>query len=156
MQPLRLDSSPVLHRTYEGQECSIARTLEIVGERWTFLILRDAISRDVRRYADFQRSLGIARNVLAARLVRLCEHGLLERRRYREDPDLYEYVPTQKGLDLFPALVAMMRWGDRYLADGDPPGVLEHEGCGGTPVQALTCPDCGQELSATDVVVRTG
>jgi DNA-binding HxlR family transcriptional regulator len=144
----------MLHRTYEGQDCSIARTLEIAGERWTFLILRDACVRGVRRYADFQRGLGIARNVLATRLDTLCEHGLLERVRYRSDPDAYEYVPTQMGRDLFPALLAMMRWGDRYLANGDPPIVLEHEGCGGDLVQSLTCADCGAELTVADVGVR--
>jgi DNA-binding HxlR family transcriptional regulator len=146
----------VLGRTYEGQNCSIARTLEVVGERWTLLILRDACVRDVRRFVDFQRSLGVARNVLAARLQRLCEHGLLERRPYREGSELFEYHPTQQGLDLFPVLASLMRWGDRYLAESGPPGVLVHTDCGGEPDHALTCMVCGQQLGALDVQTRPG
>jgi DNA-binding HxlR family transcriptional regulator len=146
----------VLGRTYEGQNCSIARTLEVVGERWTLLILRDACVRDVRRFVDFQRSLGIARNVLAVRLQRLCEHGLLERRPYREGSELFEYHPTAKGLDLFPVLATLMHWGDRYLADSGPPGVLEHKDCGGEPDHALICTVCGQQLGALDVHTRPG
>jgi DNA-binding HxlR family transcriptional regulator len=146
----------VLGRTYDGQNCSIARTLEVVGERWTLLILRDACCRDVRRFVEFQRSLGIARNVLAVRLERLCEHGLLERRRYREGSERFEYHPTDKGLDLFPVLTTLMRWGDRYLAEAGPPGVLEHKDCGGDPTHTLTCAACGQQLGALDVHTRPG
>src|SRR5215207_5631460 len=105
----------VLHRTYEGQTCSVARTLELVGERWTLLILRDAFL-GVRRFDDFQRSLGIARNVLNTRLQRLCEAGLLERRLYRERPERFEYRLTEMGLDLWPSVRALMEFGDKHLA----------------------------------------
>jgi len=147
---------PVLHRTYEGQNCSVARALEEVGERWTLLICRDACCRGIRRFDDFERSLGIARSVLAARLERLCESGILERRRYQTRPERFEYVPTEKGLDLFPVIAALMRWGDHYLAPDGPPGVLEHIGCGGEITEMLTCSACGHELGARDVYTRPG
>lgn len=109
----------MLHNTYEGQDCSVARALEVVGERWTLLILRDAFL-GVRRFDDFQRSLGVARNVLNARLQRLVEHGLLERRRYQERPERFEYRLTEMGLDLLPVIEALMRWGDRWLPSPAP------------------------------------
>src|SRR3712207_4660988 len=99
-----------MHNTYDGQVCSVARALEVVGERWTLLILRDAFL-GVRRFDDFQRNLGIARNVLNARLQRLVEEGLLERRLYQQRPERYEYCLTEQGQDLWPALVALMQWG---------------------------------------------
>ena len=110
----------MLPRTYENQNCSIARTLEVVGERWTALILRDAV-RGTRRFEDFQASLGIARNILSARLARLCEEGILERRRYQERPARDEYHLTAKGRDLEPVLLGLLRWGDRYAAPDGPP-----------------------------------
>ena len=145
----------VLHNTYAGQQCSIARTLEVVGERWTILILRDAFL-GIRRFDDFQRSLGIARNVLNTRLQRLVDAGVLERRRYQERPERFEYRLTEMGLDLFPAVVALMRFGDRHLAgDGGPPLVLEHRGCGGEVTGHGTCADCGAALTARQVAART-
>ena len=145
----------MLHNTYEGQTCSVARTLEIVGERWTLLILRDAFL-GVRRFDDFQRSLGIARNVLNSRLKRLVDAGVLERRRYQERPERFEYRLTDMGLDLWPAVVALMRFGDRHLAgDEGPPLRLEHEGCGGELTGVVgTCAECGERLGARDVVAR--
>ena len=141
----------MLHNTYEGQQCSIARALEVVGERWTLLILRDAFN-GVRRFDDFQRSLGVARNVLNTRLQRLVEHGLLERRRYQERPERFEYRLTAMGVDLFPTIVALMQWGDRWLADaGGPPIMLRHRGCGGGVTLRRTCERCGAELEARDV-----
>jgi DNA-binding HxlR family transcriptional regulator len=108
----------VLHNTYAGQTCSVARALEVVGERWTILILRDAFL-GVRRFDDFQRSLRIARNVLTTRLQRLVQAGVLERRLYGERPERFEYRLTAMGLDLWPALVALMQFGDRHLAGRD-------------------------------------
>ena len=146
----------MLHNTYAGQNCSVARTLEIVGERWTLLILRDAFL-GVRRFDDFQRSLGVARNVLNARLQRLIDAGVLERRRYRERPERYEYRLTDAGRDLWPSLVALMQWGDRHLAgEGGPPVVLEHQGCGGAVTDRRTCAACGAELDLQDVRVVPG
>jgi DNA-binding HxlR family transcriptional regulator len=106
----------MLGRTYEGQDCSIARALEVVGERWTLLIVRDALL-GLRRFEEFQRSLGIARNVLADRLNRLVEAGILERVRYQVRPDRYEYTLTEKGRDLDVALVGLRQWGDKHVGD---------------------------------------
>jgi DNA-binding HxlR family transcriptional regulator len=146
----------VLHNTYEGQRCSIARALELVGERWTLLILRDAFL-GVRRFDDFQRGLGVARNILNTRLQRLVEAGLLDRRPYQERPQRFEYVLTEKGLDLWPALVALMHWGDRHLAGKDgPPMLLRHRDCGGSVTGRATCARCGATLTAHDVDATPG
>jgi DNA-binding HxlR family transcriptional regulator len=109
----------VLKRDYEGQNCSIARALEIVGQRWTLLIVRDAFL-GLRRFDEFQESLGVARNVLADRLNRLVEEGILERRRYNERPERFEYRLTRKGRELNIALAGLRQWGDRYLSDKPP------------------------------------
>jgi len=145
----------MLKREYEGQNCSIASTLELIGERWTLLILRDVFLR-VRRFEDFQRSLGIARNVLSARLQRLCDEGILERRVYQERPLRYEYRLTEKGIDLWPILMMMIKWGDKYAADNGPPILIEHKNCGGLLDDHLMCDRCGQPLGARDVVARHG
>src|ERR1700738_5168017 len=106
----------MLKRTYEGQEpCSVAQVLEIVGERWTWLIIRDAFL-GMTRFIDFEQSLGIARNVLSDRLNRLVEEGIFERVLYQERPARYEYRLTPKGSDLFTALNALRQWGDQYLS----------------------------------------
>ena len=144
----------MLHRTYSDQDCSVARALEVVGERWTILILRDAFL-GVRRFDDFQRSLGVARNVLQARLRRLVDEGLLERRRYQERPVRHEYWLTARGEDLLPVLLALMEWGDRHLADGARPPRALHRGCGGALTQRCTCTACDAEIgSAADVELR--
>ena len=109
----------MLKRDYEGQDCSVARALEIVGERWTLLIVRDALL-GLRRFDEFQESLGIARNVLTNRLNRLVEEGILERVRYSERPERYEYHPTQKGHDLDIALAGLRQWGDTYISKKPP------------------------------------
>src|ERR671935_3011520 len=105
--------------------CSIARAMEILGERWTFLILREAFY-GVRRFSDMQRNLGIARNILSNRLQTLVSAGILERRRYQEEPERYEYRLTATGRDLYPAIIAIMRWGDEHLSDASPPVELHH------------------------------
>jgi DNA-binding HxlR family transcriptional regulator len=109
----------VLKRDYEGQDCSIARALEIVGERWTLLIIRDAFL-GLRRFEEFQENLGIARNVLTDRLNRLVEEGVLERVRYSEQPERYEYHLTEKGRGLDVALAGLRQWGDAYLSKTPP------------------------------------
>ena len=105
----------VLNRTYEGQDCPIARTLEIVGERWTLLIVRDLVD-GLCRFDQLQASLGIARNVLADRLNRLVKEGILERVPYSKRPPRHEYRLTEKGRELEPALTALRRWGDQFVA----------------------------------------
>jgi DNA-binding HxlR family transcriptional regulator len=111
-----------LKRDYEDQNCSIARALEIVGERWTLLIVRDAFL-GLSRFDEFQESLGIARNVLTDRLNRLVDEGILERTRYNERPPRYEYRLTAKGEELRLALAGLRQWGDKYLSER-PPRIL--------------------------------
>lgn len=145
----------VLSRTYEGQVCSVARTLELIGERWTVLILRE-VFRGNRRFDQMQGALGIARNVLTARLEHLQEAGILERRRYQERPARYEYMLTEKGIDLWPVLMQMLIWGDKHLAEGGPPVYVEHRDCGGQPDEHLICDRCGEPLHARNVTRRPG
>jgi DNA-binding HxlR family transcriptional regulator len=145
----------VLPRAYEDQQCSIARTLEIVGDRWTMLVLRD-VFLGLHRFDDVQRDLGIARNVLSDRLARLVEEGVLERRRYQERPERFEYRLTQKGLDLWPVLISLLRWGDKHMAEAGPPRLIEHRGCGGGVTDHLTCDRCGAPLDARSVTSRPG
>ena len=109
----------MLRNDYEGQNCSIARALEIVGERWTLLIIRDAFL-GLRRFDQFQDNLGIARNVLTDRLNRLVEEGILDRVRYSERPERYEYRLTPKGRDLAVTLAGLRQWGDKYLSEQPP------------------------------------
>ncbi|HUF32546.1 MAG TPA: helix-turn-helix domain-containing protein [Acidimicrobiales bacterium] len=138
------------------QDCSIARTLEVIGDRWTLLILRDAF-RGVRRFDAFQRDLGIARNLLANRLGKLVDHGVMERRRYQTRPERYEYRLTPKGIDLSPALVALMRWGDKHLSPDDgPPLDLVHGRCGDVLDQHFVCWTCDETVAPTAIRSRPG
>jgi DNA-binding HxlR family transcriptional regulator len=109
----------MLRRDYEGQNCSIARALEVVGERWTLLIVRD-VFLGKHRFDELQESLAIARNVLTDRLNRLVQEGILERVRYSERPERFEYRLTPKGRDLQIALAGLRQWGDKYLSDKPP------------------------------------
>src|SRR5712692_2233716 len=104
--------------SFSDMDCSVAQTLEVIGEWWTLLILRDSF-QGVRRFDDFQRRLGVARNVLTQRLDRLVEQGILARRQYQDRPARYEYRLTAKGLDLYPVVIALMDWGDRWAMDAD-------------------------------------
>jgi DNA-binding HxlR family transcriptional regulator len=145
----------MLQNTYEGQSCSLARTLEVVGERWTMLVMRDALL-GVRRFEDFQRGLGVARNILAARLQRLCDLGVLERRQYQDRPIRREYRLTAAGRDLWIALDALRGWGDRHLAPDGPRLAVEHRGCGGTAEHHVVCERCHQDVGLRDISVRPG
>lgn len=140
----------------EEELCSVGRTLGVIGDRWTMLVIREAFFR-VRRFEQMQRNLGIARNVLADRLQKLVSHGILERRRYQERPERYEYRLTQKGLDLYPALVTLMKWGDTYMAEDAGPAVnLVHKSCGHDADPTLACGHCGQALDPHEVEVEAG
>jgi DNA-binding HxlR family transcriptional regulator len=146
----------MLPRTYDTQVCSIARALEVLGDRWTLLVLRDAFKR-VRRFEDFQRNLGVARNVLTDRLNRLVEEDILRRVPYQERPVRFEYRLTDKGLALWPVMMTLLQWGDRYyLAPDGPPVVVRHRDCGGEVTEHLTCAACGAELGPRDVVAEPG
>jgi DNA-binding HxlR family transcriptional regulator len=140
----------VLRRDYPGLDCSVAKALEVIGERWSLLIVRD-VMHGHRRFGEMQESLGIARNVLAARLERLIEEEILERRAYSESPPRHEYFLTQKGLDLWPALIALLNWGDRYSPSPEGPRrLIVHKECGGTVSERGICESCGEILTARD------
>jgi len=140
----------MLGKEYEGQICSIARSLELVGERWSLLVIRE-IFHGRRKFSEMQRSLGVARNVLTARLQRMVDEEILERRPYSDKPERYEYFLTEKGLDLWPALIALLHWGDRYSPSPDGPRrLIVHKECGGEVSERGTCESCGRVLHARD------
>jgi DNA-binding HxlR family transcriptional regulator len=149
-------TATVLHREYDTQTCSIARSLEVVGERWSLLILR-SVALGAHRFDDLQRALGVTRSVLSTRLGRLVDEGVLERRRYSEHPPRDAYHLTAKGAELWPVLVHLLRWGDRHYPEpGGPPRLLEHRGCGGHPDLHLHCDRCGEPLEREDIRTLPG
>jgi DNA-binding HxlR family transcriptional regulator len=146
----------VLQRDYPDQVCSIARALEVVGERWTMLILRDA-TLGLVRFEDFQHSLGIASNVLSNRLKLLGDEGVLERVPDPERPGRPKYVLTDKGRELAPALIVLMKWGDRhYPTPGGPPRLTIHAGCGGSIGANLRCDRCGDAAGPGEIELALG
>ena len=146
----------MLRHDYPGQVCSIAKALELVGERWSLLIVRDVMNRR-RRFDELQKGLGIARNTLAARLQRLVEEDILERRAYQRNPIRHEYFLTEKGLDLWPALIALLAWGDRHSPGPEgPPMLIVHKDCGGRVSDRGTCEECGDVLGARDARALPG
>ncbi len=130
----------------------MARTLSVIGDRWTLLVLREAFWR-VRRFEDLQARTGAPRPVLAERLRMLVDEGVFERRQYSERPPRFEYRLTEKGLDLYPVLLSLQRWGDRWMADEDAPPLVElrHRQCGATITPELACPSCREFLTARDI-----
>jgi DNA-binding HxlR family transcriptional regulator len=146
----------MLKRDYPNQYCPMAATLEVIGERWTILIVRD-LFLGLRRFDDLQRKLGVARNILQSRLERLIEHGVVRREPYQEHPVRYEYRLTEKGIDLWPVLMSLLQWGDRYAIEGERPMIIAHRGCGGELDDRRRCLRCGADVSAREVLaVRTG
>lgn len=145
-----LDTTPAP----ETDSCSIERALSVMGDRWTILILRDAF-RGIRRFDDLQRDLEIARPVLADRLRKLVDAGVMTRRQYQDRPARFEYRLTPMGMELSPALVALMRWGDRWLNDGHTPTVLVHEACGVELEQGFWCRECQQTFTPGDISSRS-
>ncbi|WP_109473837.1 winged helix-turn-helix transcriptional regulator [Ornithinimicrobium cavernae] len=142
----------MLGKTYDSQVCSIARALELVGERWSLLIVRDALFAGVTRFSDFQHNLGIATNVLQSRLDGFVEAGLMERHGQSRQRD---YVLTEMGRGLAPALVALTEWGDRWAAPGEPPILYRHAGCA-EPVHAVARCAAHGELAPDDITVAIG
>ncbi len=138
------------------QRCSIARPATLLGDRWTLVILRQAFSR-TRRFDDFQKQLGISRSLLSDRLVLLVFVGFVRREPYM---DLVgprdEYRLTEKGLDLYPVLMALREWGDKYMAADGAPIVVRHRDCGGELHTALTCERCGEEVGPREAEVAPG
>ena len=135
--------------------CSIQGTLDVIGDRWTLLILRD-IFRGVRRFSQLEDNLGIAKNLLASRLSKLVAADIVTKIPYQDKPIRHEYFLPQKGRDLSPSLVALMRWGDRWCNDGTPPTLLVHSECG-TPLNQITqCPTCDESLDPDEIRSRPG
>ena len=139
----------VVNVSSEPRPCSIARTLDIVGEKWALLAVREVFLGD-RRFDEMVRRTGAPRDTLAARLRTLVSAGILERRQYSEHPARFEYHLTDAGRDLYPVIVTLMHWGDQYLAGEDgPPLVLQHH-CGHELVAQVVCQACGEPLRARD------
>jgi DNA-binding HxlR family transcriptional regulator len=142
----------MLGRSYDGEVCSAARALEVAGERWSLLILRNAAFAGMTRFTDFQTSLGIAPNVLTARLELFVEEGLMTAT--PSSTGYAEYHLTEKGRDFKPVIIALTAWGDRWAAPDGPPIVYEHDECGGRVRSVLLCERCGERPRAEEVVAR--
>ncbi|MHA6757655.1 winged helix-turn-helix transcriptional regulator [Streptacidiphilus sp. PAMC 29251] len=142
--------------SFANWPCTVARTMDLLGDWWTPLVLREAFY-GIRRFDEFQQGLGIARNTLSDRLRRLVEEGLLDKQPYQTDPLRYDYVLTEKGEDFFPVLVAMMRWGDRWLADdAGVPVTLHHDRCGHDMHPRTVCDACGEDIAFAETSMRLG
>jgi DNA-binding HxlR family transcriptional regulator len=141
---------------FQTMPCSIARTLAVIGEAWTPLILRDIVF-GLTKFDELQRDLGVATNILTDRLTTLVEHGLLTRAPYQDRPPRYRYELTDKGADLLPVLLALMRWGDKWTAEpAGPPVTVLHHACGEVTEPKTICSVCGRVLVAADIGVRGG
>jgi DNA-binding HxlR family transcriptional regulator len=142
-------------KSFAAMHCSVAQCLEVIGEWWSMLIVRDAFL-GVTRFDDFQERLGISRNILAQRLQHLVGAGVLVKVPYREHPLRHEYRLTDKGRDLFPVLTAMRQWGDRHAAPDGPPVQVRHTGCGQIAELVYTCSACGEQVGPRDITAVTG
>jgi DNA-binding HxlR family transcriptional regulator len=149
-------SDEAVDLSHRLQEDSVGRALGLVGERWTMMILREAFF-GVRRYGQFARNLEIPRPTLSLRLRKLVDAGLLDRVPYSSEPLRHEYRLTRAGRDLFPAVIALMRWGDEYLSGPrGAPIVLRHDSCGSLTHPRLTCEVCGEEIDTRNVTPERG
>jgi DNA-binding HxlR family transcriptional regulator len=144
-----------LGQGYAGQECALASALELVGERWTMLILRDAFY-GVRRYSDFLAHVGAPRAVLADRLQSLTQAGVLEKRRYQDSPPRDEYVLTEQGEALWPVVYSLMQWGEKYLNTAGPRRIFSHVVCGTSLDADGNCPSCAKAVAPSDIEIRPG
>lgn len=135
--------------------CSVAQCLEVIGEWWSMLIIRDAFM-GITRFDQFQERLGISRNILNQRLTRLVEEDVLRKVQYREHPPRFEYKLTAKGRDLWPVLTAMRQWGDAYAAPDGPPVQIVHHDCGAVSEAVMTCASCGEALGPRAVRAISG
>ncbi len=137
------------HASLAAQPCPIARTLDLVGEWWTLLIIRDALL-GAQRFEDF-KATGIADNVLSARLKKLIETGIFKRQRYQTHPDRYEYLLTEKGRALAPVVLALRSWGKRFTKGRDTSHVV-HKACGGSVELGFHCPKCDRGIEGTEII----
>jgi DNA-binding HxlR family transcriptional regulator len=140
----------VERKSFAGMHCSVAQCLEVIGEWWSMLIVRDAFL-GIRRFDQFQERLGISRNILNQRLSFLVDAGVFEKVKYSERPPRFEYRLTAKGRDLWPVLTAMRQWGDTYAAPDGPPLRIVHDACGKVSDAVMACSSCGEALSPSDV-----
>lgn len=145
----------VERKSFAQMHCSVAQCLDVVGEWWTLLIVRDAFL-GVTRFDDFQQRLGISRNILNQRLARLVDEGILEKVPYSQRPPRYDYRLTAKGHDLWPVLTALRQWGDKYAAPDGPPLQLVHSGCGHVADMATACSACGERIGRRDMTAVAG
>jgi DNA-binding HxlR family transcriptional regulator len=143
----------VERKSFADMDCSVAQCLEVVGEWWSMLIVRD-VFLGVTRFDEFQRRLGISRNILQQRLARLVDAGVLTRVPYSEHPPRDDYRLTDKGRDLWPVLTAMRQWGDKYAAPSGPPLKVTHKACGSASEAVLVCGTCGERIGPRDVEAR--
>jgi len=142
-------------RSFDDFSCSVAQTLEVVGEWWTPMILRD-LFLGVTRFDEFQSRLGIARNVLTTRLNHLVEHGIVEKVAYQQHPVRHDYRLTDKGRDLWLVMTALREWGDRWAAPDGPPIEVVHQGCGHVSSVVPTCSACGEAMGLRDIRAQVG
>jgi DNA-binding HxlR family transcriptional regulator len=142
--------------TLDEEPCSLARTVAVIGDRWSLLILRECFLR-IRRFEEFQASLEITRHLLADRLKKLVRFGVLRKIPYQESPKRYEYILTQKGLDLYPIIMSIVHWGDTHMADSrGRPMLHQHKTCGHMFDPVMICSECGEPLTAKAVHVHPG
>ena len=141
-------------QSFANIACSIARSLHVIGDRWTPLILRDLFA-GMSRFEDIRRDLGIASNVLADRLEHLERNGVITRHPYQTAPVRHEYRLTTKGSDLYPVIATLLAWGDKWLSD-EPPALTVHTDCGHATVAKAVCAECGGELTAANTSARNG
>ena len=142
--------------TLEEENCSVARTVSVIGDRWTLLLLRECFLR-VRRFDEFQARLGITRHLLAERLKKLVRVGVLRRVPYQDRPKRYEYILTQKGLDLYPVMMSIVHWGDTHMVDErGRPLLHQHKKCGHLFDPVMVCSECKEPLAARDVITLAG
>lgn len=145
-----------MKQSFAKWPCSIARAMELVGDAWTFLIMRDAV-QGLTRFDEFQKSLGVARNTLSDRLNKLVDSGVLVKRLYQDNPPRNEYILTEMGRDFFPVLAAIRTWGDTWLDEGlGAPVTLHHHSCGHDLGARTVCDSCGGDVALENVEFRVG
>jgi len=140
----------------DGEVCSIARTLSVVGDRWTLLVLRDSFL-GVRRFSEYQKNIGLSRHRLADRLGKVVEHELLEKVLYQKNPPRYEYRLTPKGIDIYPVLLSLASWGNQWMTDKDGvPMEYQHRSCGHKTTPVLSCSECGETIVPQQITPLLG
>lgn len=143
-------------QSFADISCSVARAVDVVGQRWTPLILRDLFA-GMTKFEDIRRDLGVASNILATRLEELERHGIVERHQYQSLPVRHEYVLTEKGRDLYPVIATLLAWGDKWLAGREgPPALTVHADCGHATTARTVCGECGGDLNADNAIPAAG